>query len=440
MRLRLKGATFLCTLMALCVAACQKTPPPLKGKREDVFIPQETHSGQKIGKMRLVSSYKEYPYKGWLMPNLTLENNQTPISILKAHGAAYKGWSNAQGEEKDAYALMSPVVANERLFFVSGKGALFCLGTQKGGVVWFHPLSPPSTSFVLGGGCTFHKGRLYATSTQGHCYCFEAATGKVLWHQKTGQLLRGAPKVSEGRVFLMTARNQLDVLSTIDGKPLWSHQGVPEELQFLGSSLPAISGDDVVICYSSGEIYKLSVKTGRVLWSYVISPDVQVEELSKIPHIVASPIICQGVIYVTASFQKMVALDSSSGTLLWERPLGGMETPVIVGEDIFLIQKDRLLRVDRRTGRVWWSKALVTTDDPEKASKESHLWMGPLVLNRALYVLSDCGVLRAFDMETGRDRGVVASLETPCSLRPIAAAEHIFVLTKHCVVQALKSR
>ena len=435
--MRHKSRLLSCVLMsALCVSGCQKTPPPLKGKREDVFVLQGMISERAKGPPPLVGAYKASSGQSWPMPYVTLHNNQTPVS-MNAGAELKKAWSHTKGQQTDAYALMPPVVAGGRLYFVSGKGVLYCLDPKTGDALWSHRLTSKDVSFILGGGCAVSAGRVYAASVEGACDVLEAATGKVLWHHNVAQLLRAAPKVSGGRVFLATVRNQLDVLDAANGKPLWTHQGVPEELQFLGSSLPAISGDDVVVCYSSGEIHKLNAKTGRSLWSYVLSPDVQVEELSKIPHIVASPIVQGNVVYVTGSFQKTIALDLTTGTVLWEKNVGGLETPVVLANSLFLVQRDELVRMDRKSGHVWWSKPLKVAD--AKDDKSSHLWMGPLVLNDTLYVLSDRGDLRAFSMQDGRDLGIKASLKTACSVRPIAAEGHIFVLTKHSVVHALKA-
>ncbi|HAD25462.1 MAG TPA: pyrrolo-quinoline quinone, partial [Alphaproteobacteria bacterium] len=49
-----------------------------------------------------------------------------------------------------------------------------------------------------------------------------------------------------------THDNQLYVLAADDGRILWTHQGLVESAGVLGSAAPAVSGDTVVVPFTSG--------------------------------------------------------------------------------------------------------------------------------------------------------------------------------------------
>ncbi len=419
------------------LSACQgSNEPPLKGKREHIFSDRDQGQAPKKRVIPPVSKTKPSQAGAWPMPFVNTTNHipalrQTPVSD---HWE--KGWTFSSGSWNNSYVLMPPIVAWGRVFFVSA-GQVFCLEEATGKKVWSYKVVEEKTSVFLGGGCALWKDRLYVTSPEGGCFCFEAATGKLLWQQKTGILLRAAPVVSGGRVFLLTTKNQLDVLDAVTGYPLWTHHGVPEDLQFLGASLPAVSGDKVVVCYSSGEIYQLNVKTGRVVWTYVMSPDMQITELSKMSDIVASPVIQGGMVYIASSFQKTMALDMTTGSVVWERPVGGLQTPVILGQDLFLIEKDTLLRLDRRTGETLWLTKL--TDRHQKADKPipSRLWFGPVLLNDALYVLSDRGDIRLYRPHKGQAKEGGLSLSCDCAVLPVVGASSLLVLSKEGTLYSL---
>ena len=53
------------------------------------------------------------------------------------------------------------------------------------------------------------------------------------------------------------------MLSTDDGRKLWSHNGIPETAGLLGGASPAVEGEIVVVAYSSGELFALRVENGR---------------------------------------------------------------------------------------------------------------------------------------------------------------------------------
>src|SRR3546814_10321642 len=79
--------------------------------------------------------------------------------------------------------------------------------------------------------------------------------------------MRGAPVVSDGRVFVITLDNQLLVLNTETGERLWKHVGVQETAGLLGSASQAVARNTVVVPYSSGEVLELLTDDGRTVWS-----------------------------------------------------------------------------------------------------------------------------------------------------------------------------
>src|SRR3546814_18359741 len=78
--------------------------------------------------------------------------------------------------------------------------------------------------------------------------------------------MRGAPVVSDGRVFVITLDNQMLVLNTETGERLWNHVGVQETAGLLGSASPAVARNTVVVPYSSGEVLALLTDDGRTVW------------------------------------------------------------------------------------------------------------------------------------------------------------------------------
>ena len=74
-----------------------------------------------------------------------------------------------------------------------------------------------------------------------------------------GPPVRTPPTVSQGRVFVVTPDNELQVIDADTGELLWTHRGIEEIASLLGGGGPAVSGQTVIVTYSSGEIYALRV-------------------------------------------------------------------------------------------------------------------------------------------------------------------------------------
>ena len=63
----------------------------------------------------------------------------------------------------------------------------------------------------------------------------------------------------------MTTDNHLYALAQDDGRRLWSYTAITQNAGLLGGS-PAVAGIVVVAAFSSGELYGLSVDSGRTMW------------------------------------------------------------------------------------------------------------------------------------------------------------------------------
>jgi len=105
-----------------------------------------------------------------------------------------------------------------------------------------------------------------------------------------------------------------------------------------------------------------SVKDLRVAWAFPTGTTGQFE---------VSPVIYDGVMFVTTSYNRLFALDAKDGTLLWrydhEQPknlrlcCGPMNRGVaIVGDKVLMGTLDsRLIAFDRRTGEILWDTEVI---------------------------------------------------------------------------------
>ena len=139
--------------------------------------------------------------------------------------------------------------------------------------------------------------------------------------------MRAAPTVSGGRVFVLTFDNQTFALAASDGRTLWTHTGIQESTNLLGTASPAVSGGTVIIPYSSGEIYALQVENGREIWSDSLAALRRTDPLADIAQIRGLPVIDRGIVYVVSHAGRTVAFDLKRGSRIWEREFGGTETP-----------------------------------------------------------------------------------------------------------------
>jgi alcohol dehydrogenase (cytochrome c) len=127
-----------------------------------------------------------------------------------------------------------------------------------------------------------------------------------------------------------------------------------------------------------------------------------------------TPVVVNGVMYVTTSFSQVYALDARTGEELWHyaRKLGPITTyccgpnnrgVAVSGSQVFLATLDsHLIALDAKTGNVAWDTAIA---DPEEGYSET---MAPTVVRGKVLIGTNGGeygirgFVKAYDAETGK--------------------------------------
>jgi len=127
-----------------------------------------------------------------------------------------------------------------------------------------------------------------------------------------------------------------------------------------------------------------------------------------------SPIVIDGVMFVTTSYDHVYALDATSGQELWhyKHPMGAVTTfccgpnnrgVAVMGNKLFLGTLDaKLVALDSKTGKVLWQTQIA---DPEKGYSET---MAPAAIDGKVLIGTNGGeygirgFVKAFDAESGK--------------------------------------
>jgi len=132
----------------------------------------------------------------------------------------------------------------------------------------------------------------------------------------------------------------------------------------------------------------------------------------------------------------LAAVDLRSGQRLWERPIGGNQTPWAAGRFVFVVSGTAdVVCLERDTGKVKWVTPLTQYAD-EKRHKPI-LWGGPVLAGDRLLVGGSTGELLALSPYTGEITGKV-NIGSPIRLAPVVANRVIYVLTDNGRLIALR--
>ncbi|MEO1191478.1 MAG: PQQ-binding-like beta-propeller repeat protein [Pseudomonadota bacterium] len=403
--------------------------PPLPGVRESVIVAAtslEPDPGAGSTPIRLPPPYVN---GSWAQPGGSAAHAMYHLAIADRPAI---GWiaDVGSGEGEDRALLSQPIVFGNTVFALDGEAEVSAFNLASGRLFWSTDLEDDSEedAGAFGGGLAFADGKVFVTTGFARVFALDGATGQVVWEAQAPGPLRSAPVVDGGRVFAVTLDNQTIVLNAATGAMIWQHRGVEEQVGLLGTSSPAVAGDVVVVPYSSGELYAMSVDSGRVFWNSSLAAIRRSDPLSDIGQVRGLPVIDRGVVYATSNAGRTVAIDLRRGNRLWERDLGGPLTIWAGGDYLFLItNRSELVALARSDGAVQWVTPLPAYEDPEDRD-DAIAWVGPLLASNRLVVAGSHGEAYAISPYTGEFLGTV-DLPDGAAVSPIVVQEQLIFLS-----------
>jgi len=416
----------LLTSSALLFGACDsfKDKVILSGKRETVLSIESTLiPDYAIAKTPVIMPAKERN-KDWaqaggnpthMMSHLTLDNPLNPT------------WSTniGSGASEDHRLTAGPVVGDGRIYACDAMGALSAVNIKDGAVLWTVNPLPEDAGEAMGGGVAYDNGFVYCTTFVGDLVAIQAKDGKIMWRKSMGAPSRVAPTIKNGTVYALTINNEIHAFTASTGHALWNHAGISEAAGILGGASPAVGDGVVIATYSSGEIFAFQANTGQPLWGDLLNPALRIDSVASIAHIRARPVISGSAVYIISHGGQMIAADLKTGSRLWQREIGGIRSPAVAGDSIFMVTNDTdLVCIKKATGQIHWANALPKVD----SDKKPILWAGPVVADNSLILSGSNGELL---FANPKDGSIIKTLNMPggSSQSPIVADGALYVLT-----------
>jgi outer membrane protein assembly factor BamB len=275
-------------------------------------------------------------------------------------------WANAQGwPEGLAQKVVDAVPATRQV----ATDTVLCLDAQDGKEVWrFEKLTEKATRNAASTPCVA-QGRLFAVCSK-HVYCLDVSDGKLVWERPLGTTGPAtSPLYAEGKVFI--SDHSLTALDANTGETLWEQ---PKANNRLSSPVAWGKGDSLTLATQSGtDFLGINGNTGEIRWE------------------------ASGGGEATAAFQgEFLAVQnkrSDSGLVVHRLVDGGIEkvweylytsrryssSPLVYGNNVFLLGAGRHLCADFTTGEILWNK-------PAKSEISS-----PLLADGKILVLENNG-------------------------------------------------
>jgi outer membrane protein assembly factor BamB len=397
----------------------------LKGKREELIVSEYDEDMIKtVDQSPVIINSVEENNLEFTQPHFNPEHCHAP---LKFSLSPRKIWSSKLDFETSESIKMTaaPIVAEGKVFCIDAAGIVYAFNQKTGARLWRKSTTLVGKDGQIGGAIAYDAGRLIVTSSFAEGFSLDAKDGKILWRIKLPAACKGdGITIHNGKAFLMCGNSSLHCINLDDGKTLWSHSGMLTDSTFIGSSSVAISDGIVCFAYPSGEVFALLEETGTVIWDAMLSKFSLTNAARAFSHPRACPVINDGVLYLTAANEQTTAFDTKSGKLLWKSDFGGVQTPIVTGNSIFIFNpKSELVCLNKDTGHKRWVKKLTR--------KENELtdWSGMVLVKDYILVFSPGGYVQFVSVYDGKIKKTI-SIDgggSGISVNPIIASGVMYV-------------
>ena len=295
----------------------------------------------------------------------TKDNIQPPTPLAKFTPtlAVKRLWETGVGNGAgDSGVRLAPAVADGVVYAVSTNGDIEALALASGKQLWSvgtHWREKRDTRYSSGPAVA---GDLLVVGTlDGHVYGFDAKTGKPRWQATVSSEVISPPVIVGDRVLVRCNDGHIYALAASDGKQLWLYdRGSVPTLSLRGNGTLLVAGGAVFFGSDDGKLVALNLTEGSSLWEQRLATGEGRTEIQRLDDSDGSLVLDGGVLYANAYHGSVAAVQAEGGRILWSRPLSGYTGVAVGGGTVIAIDDaSNVWALDKTSGAdVWKQNAL----------------------------------------------------------------------------------
>lgn len=432
------GTAFACVVCALTMVSCSSKKDIPQGTRISVWEQASVVKPDVANGASLVKIGSAKGNEKWWQVDANAEH---VIPHVNTDLKFEKQWSSrfGSGRSKRDMLLSRPLISGGVVYTLDAEGTLGAYNIKDGENIWRMELLAENSNIedtaLKGAGLATDGVNIYVTTGFGSVVAVKAKDGTKVWENSLKTPIRIAPVFADGKVFVQSADNHFFALNAKSGEILWDYDIAMENTMVVGGGSAAYCKDlDVVLSgFSNGDIQAFSASLGTPLWTDSMVSNRQAYSSTYLHSIKASPVIDGETAYILGNADILAAIDIRSGSRVWKKEIGGINTPLLSGNTLFVVSNDNdLVAIDKINGNILWATPV------ELGGKSTEVTpFSPLLLNNQLVVTLSNGRVITYNPQNGKKINVV-ELDENLNSAPIAAQGYVIFVTNKAKLLAYK--
>ncbi len=311
-------------------------------------------------------------------------------------------WEETVGNGvNDFFSRIKPVVAYDKTFSASRSGDVLAFDVKTGKKIWQVDLSDinnersfwdSNVSALVAGGPITGMSKIFLGTENGKIFALDAETGSLVWQGNVKGEIITAPAIDSGILVVNTASGIMSAFNAVNGEELWSIQQDVPALTLRGVSAPVIASGGVLVGTGKGDVSVYILDKGQQGWSTEVGEASGSTELERVIDVDSAPVVFGDKIYAISSRGNLVAIDLSSGRILWKRQYSSYRQISVHRNDIYLTNTlGHVYAINRISGIERWSNLTLANRGVT----------GPAVIDDYIVVGDFEGYLHWLNQETG---------------------------------------
>lgn len=215
----------------------------------------------------------------------------------------------------------SAAVYADTLYIGSARGWFYALRAADGRVRWRKNLGAVSCAPLV------DRGMLYVGTNDGYLIALEAQTGEEKWRYASRGPIGQTPRSTRDMIVFANEADQVVAVDAISGKFKWQYKAeTPEEYTLRGHAGVTVDGELIYSGFSNGSLVALRRDTGSLAWSTSLKADAD-----RFMDVDATPLVIADTVYASSSSGGLYAVDKATGLVKWRLPFWDASQPSSTG-------------------------------------------------------------------------------------------------------------
>jgi outer membrane protein assembly factor BamB len=260
-------------------------------------------------------------------------------------------WSNGVGAGQGAgFTRLTPAISGDVIYSVDHKGNVVALDRNTGKKLW-----NKKTKESISGGISADEDMLLIGNTTGELIALAKTDGALLWRKQLQGEILSVPRTNGDVVAVQTINGRIYVVDAKTGDDLWFYENTPPVLTLRGTPSPIVTDNAIYAGFSNGRLMAFNPDNGSILWEQRVSIPQGRSELERMVDVYASPLLREGILYVSAYQGKVAAMARGTGSGIWAQDSSSSESISLSDNTLYVTQDDsKVVAFDAASGEVRW--------------------------------------------------------------------------------------